>query len=299
MRQMSKEFGFKENLVELEKKSKLGRLKDGKGERGKGKWERGKGKRPYQEAVGEGGGGSEAEEKGQNEGKAKSEGIQEEVQSDQGTQEYEAIQGEEEIQADEEVDRGTEAAGEGVEPDTLSHTTPANSTSNVAKKTADQKKRRKCASRFNTVNDSPEVVELGSRSAKDVQSGRREKKRRRQVTKEEEKEKVTKEKEKVEVPLIEISDGENEEADVFGRRWASDICDGCGSSVRKIHFPPQQIFHSISDSLQEIPRRPIVCEAFRSVVSSEYDNDTYLVSSYDMKIILVSGAEEPSTVLGR
>ena len=299
MRQMSKEFGFKENLVELEKKSKLGRLKargDGKGET----------ERSHQEAVGEGGGGSEAEEKGQNEGKAKSEGIQE-VQSDQGTQEYEAIQGEDEIQADEEFDRGTEAAAMGIEPDTLSLTTPANSTSNVAKKTADQKKRRKCVSRFNN-NDSPEVVELGLRSAKDVQSRRREKKRRRQVTKEEEeekvtkeeeKEKVTKEKEKVEVPLIEISDGENEEADVFGRRWASDICDGCGSSVRKIHFPPQQIFNSISDSLQAIPRRPIVCEAFRSVVSSEYDNDTYLVSSYDMKIILVSGAEEPSTVLGR
>ena len=75
---------------------------------------------------------------------------------------------------------------------------------------------------------SPEVVQLGSTSAKDLRSLRREEERARQVLKE--KEQATKAS-AIPVPVIEISD-EEDEAEVFERHWSSKICNKCGSSVR-------------------------------------------------------------------
>ena len=231
------------------------------------------GRSSHQEAVGEGEEGSRATIQRQTEGAEMDEGRQEEIQSDQRTQEYETIQDDEEIRVEEVVHSETEAVAESHESGTLSHTIPAKSTSNnVSKKTAgtkkqkknpkhsaDQQTRTKHASRFNLgedtaanqtdSNDSPEVVELGSPSAKELQSQRWERECTSQVMKEKEKaikekekvvkvkEKVVKEKEKVtmtslvDVPLIEISDDEEEE-EAFERHWSSKICNECGSSVR-------------------------------------------------------------------
>ena len=232
----------------------------------------------HQEAVGGGEEGSEATKKRQTEGEEMDEGRQDEIQSDQGTQEYEAIQDDEEIQVDEGVHRETDTVVESNEPGTLSNTIPFKSTDSVSKKTAGGKKKQKKkpkhsagqqtqskrASRFSLgedraanqtdSNDSPEVVELGSTSAKELQSQRRERGCTSQVMKEKEKamkekvikDKVVKEKEKVtmtlsvDVPLIEISDDEEEE-EAFERHWSSKICNECGSSVRH-HMSSQAPF---------------------------------------------------------
>ena len=203
-------------------------------------------------------------------------GKQAGIQSDEGTQDYEAIQGDEEIQVDEGVQREADAAVESIEPGSLNDTIPAKSTCNVSKKTGIKKKqnkkpkhsagqqiRSKGASSFNLgeddaanqtdYNDSPEVVELGSASAKELQSQRREKEQTSQVMKE--KEQVMKEKEKVtmtlsvDVPiLIEISEDDNEEDEAFERHWSSKICNECGSSVRHqtFTFSNFQLFSSVA-----------------------------------------------------
>lgn len=151
--------------------------------------------------------------------------------------------------------------------------TRPNSTANVSKRTANQEKPKNnskisaqqqntlsnCASSFNIsensakqteeveasklgervrvswVENSPEVVELESVSAKDLQNLRRERKRTRQVLKE--KEETTKASAICSVPIIEISDEEdNAEEEVFERHWSSKICNECGSTVRLHYF---------------------------------------------------------------
>ena len=152
-------------------------------------------------------------------------------------------------------------------------TTRPNSTAKVSKRTANQEKPKNnsknsaqqrntlsnCASSFNIsensakqteeveasklgervrvswVENSPEVVELESVSAKDLQNLRRERKRTRQVLKE--KDQTTKASAICSVPIIEISDEEdNAEDEVFERHWSSKICNECGSTVRLHYF---------------------------------------------------------------
>ena len=146
-----------------------------------------------------------------------------EIQSDQKAEEYEAIQGDEEILVDKRVGKaGKEAAVVTIE---TIHTKLNNNSKNSARR---QHSHSKCFNRSeNLANQkaksnssaavkansrtievrpsSPEMVELESRSAKDLQGQRGEKK---QVKKEKEKFKKV-----FPVPVIEISDDEGNDAD--------------------------------------------------------------------------------------